>query len=77
MEQDNPMVKVLVSNQLRILLQLMSVFAVVANLWLFSQLAPIIKDLALISQRVEALEKAKSTDTTVANTVRISILEQQ
>lgn len=75
--KENPMTKVLISNELRIVLQLMSVIAVVANLWLFSQLAPIVQSIALQEQRIKSLEMVSNSDTTIANSIRISVLEQQ
>lgn len=63
MEQDNgneeaPKIqKIIISNEMRLLLQVLSALAVIGNVWIVTKLSPLTKDIALISERVKALEE--------------------
>ncbi len=45
------------ANRLQVTMQVFALSVLVLNLWLASKLAPITEDLALLGQRVEAIER--------------------
>jgi len=52
--------KILKANFLPISVQLVGLLVIIINLWLTTKLAPMAQDLALVRQRVEALEDIES-----------------
>ena len=56
-EKSNWITEYFKSNPLQVTLQIIGVGVLVLNLWLASQLSPLVQDMGLLAQKVEALEK--------------------
>lgn len=61
---------------IRLLFEIVGVVSIVANLWLFTQLAPIVQSVALIDQRVSAVEAIKLSDQVTTNKANIENLQE-
>ena len=73
----NAIMETVQSAQSRTILQIANLIVMVVSIWFFTKIAPITQQVALIEQRVTKLEATTDSGTTIANTVRISNLEQQ
>jgi len=73
---------ILLDNSVQLFVQVVAVSVVIFNLWLASKLSPLAQDIAVINNRIEAVEtehdKIKaSSEIIIQNATRIQNIEKQ